>query len=100
MIINIKMIQASTGIGWDLSMPEKTILRDVFSLLMKKKLLTEIHGCLDYFAENMTQDMRSLDNDKSMKENGVKDNDTLLITIGLPLISTYPKHRIERRKRP
>lgn len=81
MTLNIKMINTTTGRDVDLGVPEETILRDVFSQLVEAELLT---AGVAYSAVNKTQDMKPLANDKSMKENGVKENDTLLITNATP----------------
>lgn len=81
MTLNIKMINTTTGRDVDLGVPEETILRDVFSQLVEAELLT---AGVAYSAVNKTQDMKPLVNDKSIKENGVKDNDTLLITNATP----------------
>ena len=76
--INIKFIHPTNNSDIDIGLPENIILRDVFSQLIDANFLSTgqpYTGVLKPSGER--KESMPLDNDKSIVENGVKNNDTI-----------------------
>ena len=76
--INIKIIHPTNNSDIDIGIPEGMLIRDIFTQLIEAEFLSLGPR---YFGIIMSSDMRedsiSLDNDKSILANGVKDNETI-----------------------
>ena len=76
--INVKIIHPTNNSDIDIGLPENILLRDVFSQLIDANFLT---GGQPYTGVlkpggNRTES-KPLDNDKTIGENGVGNNDTI-----------------------
>ena len=74
--INVKFIHPTNNSDIDIGLPEKILLGDVFNQLVDANFLTakqHYTGIVKHIGE--------LDNDKTVKENGLKNNDTVQIIV-------------------
>lgn len=76
--INVKVIHPTNNSDIDIGLPEDILVRDVFSQLIDANFLSAgqpYTGVLKPAGER--KESVPLDNDKSIKENGVGNNDTI-----------------------
>ena len=76
--INVKVIHPTNNADIDIGLPGEIILRDVFTQLIDASFLAASPE--GYRGVNKSKGNKALDNDKSMTENGVENNDTILVT--------------------
>ena len=80
MAVNVKVIHPTNNSDVDIGVPEETLLRDVFAQLIEESFLSsgqQYSGSLRL--PNFQS--RFLDNEKSISENGVENNSTILTLI-------------------
>jgi hypothetical protein len=78
--INVKIIHPTNNSDIDIGLPENIVLRDVFSQLIDANFLTSGQPYTGVLKPNPTggrNDSVPLDNDKTINENGVVNNDTI-----------------------
>lgn len=76
--INVKIIHPTNNSDIDIGLPEDILLRDVFSQLIEANFLTEgqsYTGVLKPAGER--KESVTLDNDKTVSQNGIGNNDTI-----------------------
>ncbi len=76
--INVKVIHPTNNSDVDIGLPENILLRDVFSQLVEAGFLSAgqpYTGVLK--PAGVRKDSVPLDNDKTVSENGVGNNDTI-----------------------
>ena len=78
MAINVKVIHPTNNSDIDIGVPEETLLRDVFAQLIEASFLSSGQ---QYSGVNKSKDNQPLDNEKSISENGVEDNNTILTVL-------------------
>ena len=80
--ISVKLIHPTTNQDIDLGLPEEIVLRDVFAQLIQEGFLEAgpYEGALKP-AGQRTESVH-LDNNKTIAENGVDNNDTIQILNG------------------
>ena len=74
--INVKVIHPTNNADIDIGLPGETILREMFTQLIDALFLAASPE--GYRGVNKSKGNKALDNDKSMTENGVENNDTIL----------------------
>lgn len=76
--INIKIIHPTNNSDIDVGLPENILLRDIFSQLVDANFLSAGQPYTGVLKPTGTRkESVPLDNDKSIKENGVGNNDTI-----------------------
>lgn len=76
--INVKVIHPSNNSDIDIGLPEDILLRDVFSQLIDADFLSAGQPYIGVLKPaGPRKESVTLDNDKSIKENGVGNNDTI-----------------------
>ena len=78
MAVNVKVIHPTNNSDIDIGVPEETLLRDVFAQLIEASFLSSGQ---QYLGVNKSKDNQSLDNEKSISENGVENNNTILTVL-------------------
>jgi hypothetical protein len=76
--VNVKFIHPTNNSDIDIGLPGNIVVRDVFNQLIDANFLSSgqpYTGVLKPSGER--KDSVPLDNDKTIGENGVKDNDTI-----------------------
>ena len=79
--INVKVIHPTNNADIDIGVPAETVLRDVFAQLIEAGFLAASPE--GYKGVNKSKDNKALDNDKNMSENGIENNDTILVLPGI-----------------
>ena len=78
MAVNVKVIHPTNNSDIDIGVPEETLLRDVFAQLIEVSFLSSGQ---QYSGVNKSKDNQPLDNEKSISENGVENNNTILTVL-------------------
>lgn len=83
--INIKIIHPTNNSDVDISVPENILLQDIFSQLVEANFLTANQSYTGVLKPSgMREERVPLDNDKTIGENGVDNNDTIQTLIATP----------------
>jgi len=76
--INVKIIHPTNNSDIDIGVPEEILLRDVFAQLIEATFLSSGQH---YSGVNISKDNQPLDNEKTISENGVENNETILTVL-------------------
>lgn len=83
--VNIKIIHPTNNSDVDIGVPENILLRDVFSQLVEANFLTAGQSYTGVLKPSGVREERTpLDNNKTIRENGVGNNDTIQTLIATP----------------
>jgi len=80
--LNVRIIHPTNNSVVDLGLPDNILLRDVFVQLVEENVLSagQAYDGVLKPSGNRTESVK-LDNDKTIAENGVGNNDTILVTL-------------------
>jgi len=80
--INIKLIHPTNNSDIDIGCPENILVVDIFMQLVEAVFLSAGQPYVGVLKpNNINEHSKPLDNNKSLKENGVKNNDTIQILV-------------------
>ena len=82
MFLNMKIVHPTNSAETEIAVPEQMLMCDIFSLLVEHGFLLSWDS-RQFSSVNLTQHCKPLDNNKSVKNNGIEDNDTIVIIMSV-----------------